>query len=342
MDTFQAAYTFLELLQIWPPIDAEITAKIKFAKYHALRIAKAIKAGEDPNLSNPTPDPTPGSEQAPLDPNDPEVRAIERASAPQGQPPSFRQASVEEVPDDNDRMQSSLARTSAINESLHRSRAPSTHSAPYDNSTAPGGGFGQTSGAENFYQNAGNGDVSPLGPLSPAKAPSEGGGYFPRVPDRAESDPLVLPEPVNDLSSPSIPPPANDTYAAPHQASASYPPQHPQGPGPQYPSAPPPVPYGPLSPSTTTYNMPSFPPQQHQSSYPSQPPTASYMSPTPTHPPPRGYNAAPVAQEEFVPDEETIAKAQKHARWAISALSFEDVNTAINELRGALQTLGAR
>lgn len=35
-------------------------------------------------------------------------------------------------------------------------------------------------------------------------------------------------------------------------------------------------------------------------------------------------------------------KAQKHARWAISALTFEDVPTAIEELRSALETLGAR
>ena len=37
-----------------------------------------------------------------------------------------------------------------------------------------------------------------------------------------------------------------------------------------------------------------------------------------------------------------MMKAQKHARWAISALNFEDVSTAIRELRGALESLGAR
>jgi len=41
-------------------------------------------------------------------------------------------------------------------------------------------------------------------------------------------------------------------------------------------------------------------------------------------------------------DEQAIAKAQKHAEWAISALNFEDVSTAIRELRGALRTLGAQ
>jgi vacuolar protein sorting-associated protein VTA1 len=38
----------------------------------------------------------------------------------------------------------------------------------------------------------------------------------------------------------------------------------------------------------------------------------------------------------------SVAKAQKHARWAISALNFEDADTAVKELKAALQTLGAQ
>jgi len=41
-------------------------------------------------------------------------------------------------------------------------------------------------------------------------------------------------------------------------------------------------------------------------------------------------------------DEEAMMKAQKHARWAISALNFEDVPTAIKEFQLALHMLGAR
>src|SRR5690606_42032545 len=41
-------------------------------------------------------------------------------------------------------------------------------------------------------------------------------------------------------------------------------------------------------------------------------------------------------------DTEAILKAQKHAKWAISALNFEDIPTAVKELREALKTLGAR
>lgn len=42
-----------------------------------------------------------------------------------------------------------------------------------------------------------------------------------------------------------------------------------------------------------------------------------------------------------VVDDQSIALAQKHARWAVSALSFDDVNTAIKELRNSLRYLGA-
>lgn len=40
-------------------------------------------------------------------------------------------------------------------------------------------------------------------------------------------------------------------------------------------------------------------------------------------------------------DDEAVLAAQKHAKWAISALNFEDVPTAVKELRGALRMLGA-
>jgi len=39
-------------------------------------------------------------------------------------------------------------------------------------------------------------------------------------------------------------------------------------------------------------------------------------------------------------DDAAMAEAQKHARWAISALNFEDVATAVKELRIALGALG--
>lgn len=48
-----------------------------------------------------------------------------------------------------------------------------------------------------------------------------------------------------------------------------------------------------------------------------------------------GYGSGPV-------DDANVSKAEKHAKWAISALNFDDVPTAIKELRNALETLGAK
>ncbi|OAX80559.1 hypothetical protein ACJ72_05104, partial [Emergomyces africanus] len=128
-DTFQAAATFLELCQIWGPIDPEKAAKVKFAKYHALRIAKALKAGEDPNLSNPSMEEEEKLDDGPaLDPNDPEVQALNGTPsqlAPAAPEVKLRQPSVEDVPDEFDNEERKLAQQSVLNESLHPSRASS-------------------------------------------------------------------------------------------------------------------------------------------------------------------------------------------------------------------------
>lgn len=52
-------------------------------------------------------------------------------------------------------------------------------------------------------------------------------------------------------------------------------------------------------------------------------------------PPPQP--VAPVAVDDLAIDE-----AKKHAKWAISALNFEDVPTGIRELKRALELLGVR
>lgn len=47
--TLLAAAIFLDLERIWQPLSAESSEKIKYAKYQAARILKAVKAGENPN-----------------------------------------------------------------------------------------------------------------------------------------------------------------------------------------------------------------------------------------------------------------------------------------------------
>jgi vacuolar protein sorting-associated protein VTA1 len=399
-DTYQAAATFLDLLQIWGPVDPEAAAKIKYAKYHALRIAKALKAGEDPNLSNPKPE-TPAEDLLPaLDPNDADVQALS------GAPGKPRQASVVEVPDEADRIQKSLAQRSILDESLHPSRETSVPPPPrkterqpsvvevkdeadrlqrnlarqssLDESLHPSRQPSLSQSPANdvspiaaqdaaaFYSNqADTNDISPLDTPSERK-PSVGGNYFPLVPSDIAPElpsapttigapPPELPSAPGNLASspPSLPhaPPVDTDFASGraslnslNQAGRPSPPLPAHRHGnflPQTaPGQPPQIPPN-FQPQVPPPQLPQNPPQLRQTHgpVPPIPQPQPVLSPNPVHPP---VHLPPASQPvNVVLDEEAIMTAQKHARWAISALNFEDVPTAIKELRGALTSLGA-
>ncbi|KAL8662476.1 MAG: hypothetical protein Q9202_004719 [Teloschistes flavicans] len=347
-DTFLAAAVFLELRQIWEPLDAEAASKIKYAKFHALRIAKALKAGEDPNLSNPAPEPALPQEQ-PLDPHDLDVQMLDERPAR----PAAYQPSVEEVPDEHDRLERHLAQRSSIDQSLHPSRAPSVppHSDQYQG--IPTATSSVPNAAENYYHQAAAPDVSPL--LSPDTAPDTGrngsieGGYFPKIPavahrlnETTDADnhfdnlshpsPPNLPEIPSNIPSARFAPPAQPLPPSAPLSGTS--PDDIDPTGISAPSAPF-APYKPQEPSVALSPQPRYPQPSAPSSVRQPIPHPSHQT-IPMSSAPQQITAPPV-----VVDEEAMAKAQKHARWAISALNFEDVNTAIKELRGALETLGA-
>ncbi|KAF2403960.1 DUF605-domain-containing protein [Trichodelitschia bisporula] len=285
-DTFRAAATFIDLITIWKsPLDADLAAKSKFAKFHALRIAKALKAGEDPNLSNPVQE-EPAPELDPLSPNDPEVRRL-------GLQPTVEEAS-------------------------ERGVSPPIFPVETYNSQP--------------HQPA-HGDVSPL-ETSPAE------GYFPHVPTfTADTPPVPHPtatmapdaDVVMGSTSPAPPSQPQDYYAntpayrpPPTQSPAPFPAQTPQ----------PPTPRAPPSQAPTQPPQPQYHPMQQP-----QLPT-----PQPLQPPPQqqSYSSGYDDPRTYRRDDEAILAAQKHAKWAISALNFEDVDTAVRELRIALGSLGAR
>lgn len=338
-DTFLAAATFFDLLEIFGPIEAEIKDKAKYAKYHALRIVKAIKIGEDPNLSNPKQEPVAPEDTLPaLDPNDPEVQMLNARG---------RQPSVVDVPDESDAVQARLAVQSHLNESIHPSRAPS---APPNESA---GVSPLPREAADFYSNN-QADVSPI---SPERKPSTGGNYFPQ-----------MPEPLSTGGLPNIPPTLPSAPADRDQTDIDLP------------SAPPDIIDGPSLPAAPTdFSQPqpvvpktpldSFqaPPTPGQPPIASVPPNLPQAPSLPQHIPPpvptgrqlpqpvapssvtgSRQTTAPIPAVPHVPisapvhvDEEAMLKAQKHARWAISALNFDDVPTAIQEFQLALRTLGA-
>ena len=296
-DTFMAAATFLDLLSIWGEMDKEVAAKSKFAKFHALRIAKAFKAGEDPNASNPVIEEPPAP---PEDEIDAELKELQRQESGQNnsvyQPPT-----VEQAPDDG------------TVPPLLPQQTPSQDAAPPSHPYQPD-----------------NQQVSPIEPpeSTTGRQNSLGGGYFPTL-SSAPTD-TAMP----DFTSTPAPAPAQS-------------PQQPTSPQDFYTSAQPPT-----APSINSLGMTS--PDRSQPPPPPQQPTVQPMhSPRapqwqqPVPPPAPAPAAAPASFQQaprttgFRTDDEATMAAQKHARWAISALNFEDVNTAVKELRLALQSLGA-
>lgn len=87
-------------------------------------------------------------------------------------------------------------------------------------------------------------------------------------------------------------------------------------------------------------SAPSAPPFQFTPPPPA--PIYHYQQPVHVHthvPPPP---PPPIAQQQKKEvGQEDIVQAQKYAKWAISALDYEDVDNAILQFRRALQTLGA-
>jgi vacuolar protein sorting-associated protein VTA1 len=126
--------------------------------------------------------------------------------------------------------------------------------------------------------------------------------------------PTTAPYPNTNLPSPTQYPPPSPHL--PHQSPPHYQLQAPSPPAPQpY--------YSPLPPPPSLSNIHSH---VATSQYSAGGPPARPLS-TPYFPPQQ-------------PDEEAVAAAQKHCRWAISALNYDDVPTAIKELRNALGRLG--
>jgi vacuolar protein sorting-associated protein VTA1 len=337
-DTLLAAATFFEMITLWKADpEPEIKSKQKFAKYHAARILKAFRSGEDPNLTNPVHEPPAVPSPSLLDPNDPEVQDL----APNTLDPLIRnpyQAHVESAPDTTAQPSPTI--------SAPKLSPPILPSAPTDYSA--------------------HRDVSPISQPGHSSRQgsvvSEGGGYFPSV---------NVPTFTADTAAPNLPTapstedePMGDNPFDPSSLASSLPtgpqaPQPPQAPSPQdfyndptspaptgqsvHPASPPQASY---QPSPNPYATPPPQPQPPVFQQPQQPQfNNSFTSQQPQHAPlPQQYTQPPqvaVHQGPFRTDEEAQMAAAKHAKWAISALNFEDVHTAVKELKLALQSLGA-
>ncbi|KAJ4405173.1 hypothetical protein N0V85_004736 [Neurospora sp. IMI 360204] len=310
--TFDAAATFFHLVNIWGPADEETQQKIKYAKWNAARIAKAIKEGKDPNESNPKRE---EPQQPALDPSDPEVQAL-TGSVQKTSPPPLS-VTVEEVPDRD------LQRTDAAGVSLPVSPA-SAGPSPISEAELklPGVPSGLTDPAPSTVS---------LDSDTPVSAPTHNPVNYRPEPDLPSAPSALSSYPDPDISMP-------DAGAADWTPDAD-----------RQPPAPPVVPptFAPSAPSTAAVASP--PVNQPTDFYfqnpaPPAPQTPAVPSLQPV-PPALAVPASTYASSQvtggFTTDEAAMASAQKHAKWAISALNFEDVPTAVKELRKALEVLGA-
>lgn len=102
--------------------------------------------------------------------------------------------------------------------------------------------------------------------------------------------------------------------------------------------SPPSIPHVNISPPSASYSPPRYAsPGQLTNNFSSSPPR-SYPAVIPPPPPPPLMSAAiPSSHVELTP--QLIAKAQKHCRFAISSLDYEDAEQAKKELRTALALL---
>ena len=317
-----AAATFWDVLSALGPMDSEIASKVKFAKYHALRILKALKQGQDPNLTNPAPEPDPVDEQDAL---------IDGPGQKSLQP------SVEDAPDDQDGAEHPFSQHSNINQPFDPSRSTSIPrpAVPSPNVASEAIPAPAEPAAEDFYKAPSGGDVSPLESESVNEIPKP--EYFPHMPaDTSDSPTTILPSvPADNIAEPPrIPSPSR----LPPRPSVDHSNLNVQN----FPPNPPISPEQGLSHRLGGAGFPS--PSQAlfngQSAWQHPPPSpkGNRLAPAAQRPPPPPQPAKPIA---YNTDDESISKAQKHCKWAVSALNFEDSATAVRELKLALEALGA-
>lgn len=303
-------------------MDPEVAAKVKFAKYHAVRIVKAIKNGEDPNATNPAP--REEKMEPELDLNDPEAKAFEASMGPEAARP--RQPSVEEIPDEADRVERQMARQSVLDESLHPSRASSVP--PQASTSRPN----LPSAASHEPRPVTHPDVATTEQDSSLELPSApqtlGSSSSLTLPDTPGSTHLGAPRPhMPPDSLQSFPPPTSVTPSSPPGSSLD---------ASDF--------YKPPSSMTTSDRPPADSTLRGASAarpHADAPlPPALGRSPAPAPAPAPASTAQPPSTNASTVDDQAITLAQKHARWAVSALTFDDVNTAIKELKNSLRYLG--
>lgn len=361
---FLAAANFFEVLKVFPTADISdtIDGKIKYAKWKAADIAKAYREGRKP-----TPGPagsqfdleplpaTASASELPLRAEDPQTSPSATSQSPTSPPMShYRQTpSPKMSPDD-------ITRANLLHPPHHDDESLSP--GRWSTTATPGFDLAQDSSsvsldqANNWHEIPLNGRGSQLrqawvstdvegatseeelvrDPLLNGSSPSQ----VPFLPFASESRPAVFesssppkerpviytpttreyvpPTPPHPTILPSISPPRGSPLQRRARGPSISSQELPLG---FVPSSPVPPPMIPPPPMPTIY-VPSSPPRK------APPPPASTLI------------ATPLPLNDFQLTPTIIAKTQKHCRFAISSLDYEDAEQARKELRAALALLG--
>ncbi|RHZ84818.1 hypothetical protein Glove_74g185 [Diversispora epigaea] len=352
---FLAAAIFLELLKIFGELSSENQEKIKYSKWKATQIIKALKDGQIP-----TPGP-PGGETDSLSLSNDESVIINSFDHIPG---------IDQLPSD----------TSLDNSTIDsQTYFPTYHSTPnsvYHNVSPPNSD--SQSGVHDLTSSLNQMDLNnqQIPPNIPPKGNEFSGGAFPNTNNPSFQQPVNFqtqtgpqyydmaqnnPQPSasiynNELihhhqpSAPSLPPPPLSHL--PSHISQPPPPQsqpqpHQSQPQPHQPQLQPQSHQPQLQPQS---HQPQLQPQSHQPQLQPQPQLqqpnygTSYQPIIPeSHPSNQqfmGYSKSPLQSQNYVEiDSNTVSQAQKHCKWAISALNYNDVKTAVENIHKALAML---
>lgn len=361
---FLAAANFFEVLKVFPTADISdtIDGKIKYAKWKAADIAKAYREGRKPT-------PGPAGSQFDLEPLPATSGASEllpRAEDPKTSPSATNQfhtspqishrrtPSPKMSPDD-------ITRANLLHPHLPLHDDESLSPGCWSTTATPGFDLAQDSSsvsldqANNWHETSLDGKGSRLrqawvstdvegatndeelvrDPLLNRSSPSQVPFSF-----VSESRPVVFESSSPPKGRPVIYTPTTREYVPPTPPYPTILPSisPPRGSPPRTRARGPPISSHELPPGfvpSSPVPPPMIPPPPMPTIFaPSSPPRMAPPPPAPASVP------APLPLNEFQLTPTTIAKAQKHCRFAISSLDYEDAEQARKELRAALALLG--
>lgn len=300
--TFQAAATFFELINIWTTPDNDILAKIKYAKWNAVRILRAFSEGKDPNTIDVNLE-TNQNNDLPIGRSDDQGTKEYEVTLQALETPN--EMALPETLGMETQISSPIQSFSKV--SITRDQEQSSHdfSSPEISLETKMSTPESLANINNIHTN-----IDSL-PEVPNIEHSSSDSKLGAVPTKINFDNGVSndPDQFNCLlkrSFESFPKLSDETSVSAQESKSQ---------------------------SSPKLNK-------------SEPQLSAGLNHTTV-----GYQALPIMvteksqinpRDQPITDDISIAEAQKHARWAISALNFEDTETAIKELREALKILGSK